>query len=555
MLDTGAAGRHSSWTRRRVPIHSLAICAFLAVAGCVGDIGDPSGSDSTTGDLQPAGLRLLTPVQYQNSIRDVLGADVPVQAVGQWRSSLAAAQGGVSLTAVEEYETAALEAAEFVFSDPGRRAALAGCEPSIDAADACVTGLLQTLGRRAFRRALTATETARYATLAANTAALFDEPWRGVEYAVAGLLQSPDFLYRVELGEPDPDDPSRLRFTSHDMAARLSYFIWNTTPDEELLLAAGADALVFDAGLGAQVTRLLASDRARAGAGQFFGDLLDVDSLLYVEKDTNWAPAFTDTIGPAMRDQLRLTIDQVALSENGDYRDLFDTRSTFVNAELAALLGLPGAFGDALEPVTLPEGPRAGLLALPGILTLNSGESSTSPTLRGKFVRNVLLCQSIPPPPAGVTAELPDAKPGEPVTTRDLLSQHLTDESCASCHRFMDPIGFALENFDAIGTFRAEQNEITIDASGDIDGTKFADAAGLGSAMRDHELLAPCFMRNLYRYGAGHIEQGIEVGTVDELSQSFVEDGYRVRAAFELVALSKSFRLAAIPTGIEEGGK
>ena len=524
----------------------------------MGDIGDappaPAPGSDPAGPYQPAGLRLLTPAQYQASIRDLLGDDNPIQAVGQWRSSIAAAQGGVSLTAVEEYEEAALEAAAFVFADAGRRDALVGCEPEASATDPCVLEFVEAFGRRAWRRPITAEESERYATLIQTLGALFSDPWRGFEYAVVGMLQSPSFLYRVELGEPDPAAPERLRFSSHDMATRLSYFVWNTTPDAALLDAADEGALVQDAALVEQLDRLVASERARAGSSQFFSDLLDLESLLHVQKDATWVPLYTDTIGPAMREQLLLTIDAVALGDDSDYRDLFVSRSTFVNAELANLYELPGSFGSELEAVTLPEdGPRAGH-PLPGRAPHHVlGRGRHFADAAREVRRNVLLCQVIPPPPPGVTATLPETKPDEPVTTRDLLEQHRNDPSCAACHKFMDPIGLSLENFDALGGFRATQNGLDIDASGDLDGDVFVDAKGLGEAMREHPALAECLIRSVYRYGTGHIEQGVELATIDALTQRFAADGHRVRSAFELVALSESFRRAAVPAGVGEG--
>ena len=191
--------------------------AAVALSACTGLIGEGTDGSEASIAIGPAGLRLLTPIQYQNSVRDVLGAEVP--AIGQWRSSIAAAQGGVSLTAVEEYEAAANEASAYVFRDAGRRAALVTCVPEIAPDDACVREVVSTVGRRAWRRPLTSDELTRYAALAASNAALFSDPWRGIEFAVAGLLQSPNFLYRVELGEEDPDHSERLRFASHEMAA------------------------------------------------------------------------------------------------------------------------------------------------------------------------------------------------------------------------------------------------------------------------------------------------------------------------------------------------
>jgi Protein of unknown function (DUF1595)/Protein of unknown function (DUF1592) len=210
---------------------------------------DDAGSgtdDGTPAEIPagPTGLRLLTPTQYQSSLLDVLGP-VAAPAVGQWRSSLAAAQGGVAAAAVEDYEEAAHVVSAEIFTNPALRTQVAGCEPAIAPDDACVISVLETLGRRAWRRPLTDDELTRYASLAATNAGLLGgDPWIGLQYAVAGLLQSPHFLYRVELGTPvSDDDPLLVRLDAYELASRLSYLVWNTTPDDALLDAAAAGEL------------------------------------------------------------------------------------------------------------------------------------------------------------------------------------------------------------------------------------------------------------------------------------------------------------------------
>lgn len=498
--------------------------------------------------LQPAGLRLLTVSQYANTVRALFG-DAALGGVGQWRSSLAAAQGGVALTAVEEYENASRALATVVFADDARRRALVGCTPALVAADPCTTTFLREFGRRTFRRALSAEELQRYSSLAQESAQSLASEWRGLEIAVTALLQSPNFLYRVELGETDPDVPERVRLTSVEMATRLAYFLWNGPPDELLLGAAERDELQKDDTLRAQVRRMLEDPRGRAGIVTYFADMLNVDSLLVLQKDPTWVPSFTPTLGPALRAQLLRTVENVVFEGGGDFRNLFDTRQTFVNAELARLYDLdPSGLSDALTPVTLPaDGPRAGILSLGALMALQSGPSDTSPTLRGKFVRNILLCQQIPPPPPGVAARLPEPAPSELVTTRTLMSRHQTEPRCKSCHGFMDPIGFALETFDPIGKYRPTQNGLPIDTSGELDGVAFSDARALGRVLREHPALADCFTRSTYRYATGHIERRGEEAILSQVVQA---SGHSIARSFEEIALSVGFRFAAPAEGI-----
>lgn len=518
-----------------------------------GDVpGESSSGDesSESGEAQapahasgPTGLRLLTPTQYRNSVIDVLGP-VAAPAVGQWRSSIAAAQGGVASAGVEAYEAAALAVTAELFADPLLRVQVTGCTPSAPN-DACVAGAIATLGRRAWRRPLTPEESARWLDVADATAAMLGgDPWLGLQHAVAGLLQSPNFLYRVELGEPvDPSDPLYIRLDGYALASRLSYLVWNTTPDEQLLTAAAAGELASDAGIAAQVDRLFASPRARDGMIQLFVDMFDLDALLSLQKDAMLLPAFTPTIGPAMREEVVRVIADAVL-EQRDYRTLFTTTSGYVDAELAALYGVAGAFGDEFMPVVLPEG-RGGLLTLAGFLAIHSGEASTSPTKRGLTVRRVLMCQSIPPPPPGVDAMLPEPD-GQPMTKRQQLEQHVSDPSCAACHNFTDPIGLALEHFDALGGYRATDKGLIIDPSGLLDGEAFADAVDLGALLGEHELASDCIVRNLYRYATGHIEQFTEKPAIDLLDAAFLDNDHDLTAAVEALARSEAFRHATL---------
>jgi len=541
---------------------SMALCSVLA-AGCyhgTDAFGDPAATDGTTGDdagsdsgsggipeevpAGPTGLRLLTPAQYQNSVLDVLGP-VAAPAVGQWRSSLAAAQGGVAAAAVEDYEEAAHALAAEVFTNPALRTQVTGCEPASAAADdACITAVVETLGRRAWRRPLTEDEITRYASVATTTAGLLGgDPWIGIQHAVAGLLQSPHFLYRVELGTPvSDDDPFLVRLDAYELASRISYLVWNSTPDDALLDAAAAGELEQTAGISAQVERLFASPRARTGVIQLFVDMYDLDALLSLQKDPALLPAFTPTVGPALREELFRVIDDTVLAQR-DYRRLFDTQQGYVNAELAQLYGIAGEFGPDFTPVTLPE-PRGGVLTLAGFLAINSGEASTSPTKRGLTVRRVVMCQSIPPPPPDVEADLPEPGEGEPMTKRQMLEEHRTDPVCATCHNFTDPIGLALESYDALGGFRATDQGLAIDPSGDLDGTPFADAAALGTLLADNSATSDCVVRNLYRYASGHIEQPLEQPTIDELTTELVDNGHDLPAAIAALARSESFRFA-----------
>lgn len=490
-------------------------------------------------DFEPivAGLRTLTPAQYAASVREVLslGADdTSIEAFGQWPSSIAAARGGFSPTSVETYETLALDAAHHVFDNEELRDVFVGCQPS----GVCTRTFLARVGRLAFRRALTEDELERYATLAESLATP-EAPHRGLMYALSGLLQSPHFLYRVELGVPDAARVGRLAYTDHEMATRLAFLVWNQGPDDALLAAAEEGRLHRDEDLLAVVTTMLEDERARTGLREFLADLLDASAIATLEKDLLVFPDFNEALAEAMHAQFLRTAESAV--QDG-YRNLFTTRVTYVNDLLAPFYGLEEGYGGSLQVLNLDDAsPRAGILTTPGYLALHAYLGKTSPALRGLFVRRRLLCRDIPPPPADVDTTLPEPPGGELVTTRELVAIHLEDDTCASCHRLMDPIGLALEEFDAVGTYRATENGIDIDASGELEGVPFDDAAGLGEVVASHPDLLPCLMANLYAYGAANT-----IATNNPALQPLLEemDADNVQSAILSLAMSEHFRYA-----------
>ncbi len=376
--------------------------------------------------------------------------------------------------------------------------------------------------------------------------------WQGLTYAVSALLQSPYFLFRVEHGEPDPTRPDGYRYTSLEMASRLSYFLWQTTPDEELLTAGERGELVTREGLEAQARRMLASDRAQRTFLAFFRELFDLGELEMLDKDPALFPEVTSTLGPAMRTEVELMITHTALDASADFRTLLDTRTTYVNDELARLYGVDAAGATAADfvPVTLPEASmRGGIMGTAGMLAHLAHRDLTSPTRRGKFVRTGLLCEDIPPPPPGVVTTVPAAMPGQ--TMRQRLERHRTEPLCAGCHVRMDPLGLGLENFDAIGAFRTMDGDALIDAHSDVDGVPFEGARELGQVLRANPGVAACFARQLYRFGSGRVETGDREPEFEAITTRVTASGSHFWDLVLEVALSDDFRFPAPP---EDGG-
>jgi hypothetical protein len=429
-------------------------------------------------------------------------------------------------------------------ADAPTRAALVKCAPSGPSDAACANQFVSTFGRRAWRRPLTPDEVSRYTGIVVSAGGTLKDFYGGVEYALAGLLQSPNFLYREEIGQPDPGDNSRRVYQNYELAGRLSYFLWNTTPDEALLDAAQAGSLVSAGGLRTEAERLLATMRAHEAAQSYFAEVVHLGDLDDLPQLATTFPQMSATLGASMRTETLQVFDDIAMTGDHDFRQLFDTRTTYLNAELANLYGLAAPGGMGFVKVTLPDtGQRAGFLGQGSYLALNAHATATSPTLRGKFIREVLLCEAIPPPPPNVDTKLPPDMPGTtPRTMRQKLETHRSVASCAACHGLMDPLGLGLENFDGIGAFRSTDVGQPIDASGDLDGVHFRDARSLGAAIKEHPKLPECAARSAFRYATGHVEIATEEPLITALAQGFSTDGYRFRALLLSLVTSAGFR-------------
>lgn len=567
------------FARRPLAAPGLCLAVALTLGGCysgesardAGESAGTSGPDATsvdpaetsTGDTAdddtgapakpfmpgPPVLPRLTQRQYLNSVEALLGPGLPVPPLEPDTNpylffTIGAASTTVSELGVQQYEEAADLFTGIVFADVARRDALVGCQPAAPG-DTCVSEFIARFGRRAYRRPLAADEQARWLMMATELAN--GDAWQGLRHAIAGMLQSSHFLYRVELGEPDPQDPTRLRYTSHEMASRLSFLLWNSTPDDALLDAADAGDLLTDAGLRGETDRLLADPRARTALRDFFAQFLDLGRLDGIARDPVRYPLFSPTMIDSMRTEVQLLVEDLVYRQQGDIRSIFSTRRTFVNSELAALYGLeaPGATPITFVPVELPEdGPRAGILTLGAFLTMNAHETENSPTSRGKYVRTRVLCQDVPPPPPDVDLKLdPDEAEGK--TLRERLEQHRSDPKCAGCHSFVDPPGFLFEHFNPIGAWQDLDNGYPIDSSGDLDGKPLADARGLADLLADDKRVGRCIVTQLYRHAIGRRDVASEWPALDEVADNFAAQGHRFGELLHILVTSDVFRTVA----------
>jgi len=522
--------------------------ATLSVAGAGSDVaaGATAGTIGGSGGLgaalpppfQPAPpmLRRLTRAQFGNAIHDLLGVDVDESSLDpdSWAGNFAVIGASTVVTSqngVEQYQAAVESALNAVFADTTKRAQFLGCTPSgSPSSDTCMRGFLGTVGRRAWRRPLEATEVDRLLSVAELASTTLGSSVEGAHWATVALLTSPNFLYRAELGVLGADGVRR--FTDYEMAGRLSFLLWNSLPDAALLDAAASGALSTVQGIRAAVERLLDAPNGRQAVGQFAEEYMRLDRVVTQAKDSGLFPEYDATLQAAMVRDMRGVWEAVALDDKDSALSLFSTKKVIANAGLAKLYGLDATGLDAntFKTLTLSDSsPRIGILSKPGFLSQFANQKEGSPTLRGKFVREALMCRPIPPPPSNVNAMLVEPPAGQPMTKRQRLELHRSDPSCAACHNFMDPLGLPLETFDAIGRYRTTDSGLTIDPSGEVDGVAVADARGLGLTMSSNAIVAQCLVRRYYAYASGHEERDVDGSVINQLTASFQTSGYKLR--------------------------
>mgnify|MGYP003873194133 CR=1 FL=1 len=520
-----------------------------------GDNGAPIGGTAATGGTtgQPldcskpaaprAPLRRLIRFEYNNTVRDLLGiptrpADaLPGEELGNGFGNDADALG-VSRLLVDGYRTVAHDLSLAATSDSVALTTLMGCDVTLDES-ACVQTFVAGFGARAFRRPLEAAEVAALSAMFAKGKELSGSLGGGARAVLELILQSPQFLYRIELGASADAAGLLGRPTSYEMATRLSYLLWGSAPDQALLDAASQDKLHDKQEILAQATRLLADPRAREVVRFFHGQLLGTSGLDGLVRNTEYYPTFTPGMGSLYRRETEHFIDHVIWEDKGDLATLLSAPYTFLNQSLASVYGVSGVSGEAFQKVMLNPAERGGLLTQPGILSLTTPGSRTDPVIRGKWVLTRLLCGKIGDPPPDVP-QLAEPEPG--LSVRDRLASHREVEPCKTCHRYMDPIGFGFEHYDGMGRWRETDNALPVDASGeligsDVDGS-FTGAVELGRKLSQSAQVQRCFVGNWLTYAYGRAETPDDACTRAALESAFEKSGGRVHDL--LLALTQS---------------
>jgi hypothetical protein len=535
-------------------------CALLG-AGLLGAIATHRASVFAAAEAAPAaapvkiGVRRITESQYRRSVADVFGPDITISArfepERREEGLLAIGSSQLSLTSsgFEQYFALASGVAEQVVGEK-RRATLVPCKPA-DASggdDGCARKFLASYGERLFRRPLNEGElAARLATASAGARGSKDF-YAGLGLALASLLVAPEFVFRIETAEADPARAGSYRLDAYTKAARLSFLMWDTTPDEELLSAARSGALHSSAGLERQLARLLASPRLEHGARAFFADMLQLDGFDNLVKDPAIYPKFTQAVSDSAREEaLKATLD-LLIARKQDYRDLFTTRQTFLNRPLASVYNVPFLSATEWAPYSFPEASgRSGVLTQVAFLSLFAHPGTSSPTRRGIKVHEIFMCEPTPDPPADVDfSRVKDSQQG---TVRSRLLDHMENTGCTACHRRSDPPGLALEHFDGLGQMRTQENGVPIDVSAELGGARFVGASGLGRYLRDDPRVPACLVRNVFAYGVGRKTDLRDEDYLAAQAKAFAAAGYRVPDLLARIASTPEFFKATIPSG------
>jgi hypothetical protein len=511
----------------------------------------------------PTVLRRLTQAQYQHVIADVFGSDITIG--GRFEPDLrdgglievGAGKVSVPASGLEQYGKMARSVSAQLF-DKAHRDSMLDCKPAAANApdDKCAAQFIGQVGRLLYRRPLTQDETTQLVQGAAEATKTVGDFYAGLQITLTSMLQAPQFLFNWENAVADKDHPGRWTLDAYSRAARLSFFLWDTAPDDVLLTAAQSGELDTPEGYQKQVDRMLASPRLEAGVRAYFVDMLGFDGFDNLSKDPTIYPKYSFGLATDAQEQTLRTITNQLLAKDGDYRDLFTTRDTFLSRQLGAVYGIPvrkdapGATPDGWQPYTFPaDDPRSGILMQISFLALHSHPGRTSPTLRGKALREAVLCQKVPDPPGNVNFNLvQDTKNPLYKTVRQRLLAHATQATCTGCHKMMDPIGLSLENFDSVGTYRPGENDTAIDASGEIDGVKFSNAEGLGKAVHDHSAVPACLVNRIYAYAVGRVPTKSETEWLNsDLKKEFAADGYRLKPLMRRIVTSDVFFRVVVP--------
>ncbi len=490
-------------------------------------------------------MRRLTKRQVNNTLRDLLGVTsnpasglAPDERLGPFENNAITA---ITPLMVEQYQEMAQTVAEEVLP---RRGEITGCDLDTEGT-ACASEFISSFGLRAYRRPLTDEEHQTFIALYELGSSGVD-PEHGFQLLVEAFVQSPSFMYHVDVPETKLATSSPAPLDPYSLAQRLSYFLWNTMPDQELFDLAASDRLSDPEVLDQQVKRMLAHEYAAETIGLFHKQWLGLSGLEEKEKDENRFPSFDPELAASMLEETERFSSYVIREGDGLLSTLLAADFTLPDENLLDLYGIsPPADFSVGDTATFPEGTRAGITTQAAFLAKHAHRDQTSVVHRGIVIRKNLLCQTIPPPPDNANTAVPT--PTEATTTRERLEQHLADPTCAACHQLIDPLGYAYEHYDAIGRYRTRDGLGEVDASGRFLATRddlqgdYQNATDMMTAMANASEVQDCVADQWFRFALGRMESLDDACTLVELHDTFRESDGNIRTLIAQIAASRAF--------------
>lgn len=504
---------------------------------------DPGSCDAPPAlEPPPSPLRRLTAREYRNTVRDLFPSvelpplSLPEPTIEQGFANAVDRQAP-SEAWVEGWRSAAVIVTAAVAPHFGR------LSPCVFDAPGCPQTFVDHWGARIFRRPVTAEEARRYTGFMEAMRSAHDGGI-AARLTLQAMLQAPPFLYRLEL-DGAPDGAGAIRLDAYGLANRLSYFLWGTMPDEALFAAAESGALDTEDGLRFEIDRMLEHWRARGNVVAFARQWLDVDRIRTVNKDPERYPAFGDALVESMAQEVDRFVERTIFDGDGTLRALLTSTRTEIDAALAEIYGVEAPVGWGA--VQLDPSQRAGLLTQANMLAAHGHFEHPSPVLRGVFVLERLLCARPPPPDGSIDTTPPSMEAFDyPTTNRERYAANSAGAPCSDCHRLIDGVGFAFEQYDSIGAWRAFDNGLRVDTGGalrtsDVAGP-LADAVDLAHRLAESEQVADCFVRHWYRFARGRYESGADGPALATARAAFLAADGDVRALMRSIAMHPDFR-------------
>ncbi|MGI1677294.1 MAG: DUF1592 domain-containing protein [Cellvibrionaceae bacterium] len=537
----------------RVAPYLLPFLLCLITLSDVSALSDISVKDSNSITIS---ARRLNETEYRHTIADIFGADIKVQARFETQKReeglMAIGNTVLSLTSsgFEQYFNLASNISSQVLSVENR-AELLDCfsKEKVKADKHCARKFIAHYGELLFRRPLTEQEIdARFSTVEVGAQQTGDF-YNGLSLALTSLLVAPEFLFRIEKAEPDPNNSDEYRLDAFTKASRLSYMFWSSTPDQELMDVARSGAIHKNEVLNQQLNRLVNSPRFAEGGRAFFADMLQLEGFDNMVKDPEIYPKFNQTIADSAREQMLKTAVGLLIEQKRDYRDLFRSNDTYINRPLASVYKVAYPSKEEWIPYTFPDDlERAGILTQVGFLSLFAHPGTSSPTRRGIKLHEIFMCEPTPDPPADVDfSKVKDSMKG---TVRGRLLDHMENTGCTACHKRSDPPGLALEHFDGIGQLRKYENGILIDVSAEFNGVNLTGAEGLADYLFEDPRISSCLVRNVYAYGTGRVPDFWDEDYLADQTEAFTTNGHKFGELMKQIASTPEFFKAHVPEDI-----